>query len=271
VVARNERRTDEELEKEAVANEAAVAKEAEEEDNHDAEGADEDWGNASAAAKAADAGVRYLRGVTVVSAEWIGEDCRSMCRYGSAPLDTPSPCYVPRPVDRIECYVSCNYGRHLWDLPPVRICMRDLSSTGRAPGMHDDGQGDASSSAKAEAAMHLRYRWFARALLEGGRHAPCPAMSQLSAVLADKPSVLTDASWKGDRGGGAWRATALCLALEKAKVDSWAMLRDAWAANKDFLRKELLLWVSNRDKRPKEAVLDDKWPALLESAASPSS
>lgn len=258
VVARNERRTDEELEKEATANEAAVAREAEGDEG--GEGADDDWGTASAAAKAADAGVRYLRGVTVVTAEWVGEDCRSLCRYGSAPMDTPSPCYVPRPVDRIECFVSCSYGRHLWELPPVRISMRELAEAGR-----DDG----ATSAKAEAAMHVRYRWFARALLEGGRHAPCPAMSQLSGLLADKPSVLTETSWKGDRGGGAWRATALCLALEKARVDSWASLRAEWASHPNFLRKELLLWLSSRGKQPKDAALDAAWPALLESAASP--
>ncbi|GFR51443.1 hypothetical protein Agub_g13736, partial [Astrephomene gubernaculifera] len=167
----------------------------------------------------------YMAGLTAIEPEWLSECGTPLCRLSATPLPEPPATYRPPPLDSVVCWREARYGLHGWPLPPVM-------------GAHPEARERAAG--------------FAAALLEG-RVAPC--MTELRPHLMAAPSMLLRPELRG-----VVRVGELLSALTRAKVDSAASLRAAWAAQPALLQREVAAWLP----KTQHATLMRMWPVVAQ-------
>ena len=184
--------------------------------------------------------IAVMKRVTPIDPAWLGE-----VAAGSRLLTFGDPLDIPRPVydadrDEIMCSIVTKFGRHGWEVPPVkrglRSALADLAS--RSKHSPHYGPGD-------------EYRWFARFLLEGKVVAN---LEPLRDLLNDDPTVITSG-----KGSSSKKAVLLVSALESAGICTAQGLREHWVAADDtFLFKYLKHWV-RQDDTDKVRALQRLW------------
>jgi hypothetical protein len=196
------------------------------------------------------AGRCYMRDVTCVEAEWISRSrCPLLCTY-SKPLEDPAPKYDAK-TDRVVAWVNVSFGHgeKLWNLPILKIPFPSPLS---------------------------RIQHFCRLFLEGS---VCPALLPFRVFYTAKPSSLltlsesalslikkqrvTEAKAKSGKSAAAAApaSTKLISVLQvfvERDIDSKRKLADVWQKERDFLLREVLLWL----QPSKHAQLKALWPPL---------
>ena len=102
-----------------------------------------------------------LSGIVVIEPEWLALFAPGSCQF-SKPLEEPAPRYDPA-KDQIVCHCTATFGPHCWPIPAVEV---------EFPAGVD------------------RFRWFARALLDGS---VCPGLERFVPHLLSKPATMIKA------------------------------------------------------------------------------
>ncbi|KAJ6802266.1 ATP-dependent RNA helicase DEAH13-like [Iris pallida] len=153
----------------------------------------------------------YMHGATTVKPHWLVKYATSLCSF-SAPLTDPKPYYEPL-SDQVLCWVSPIFGRYNWQLPLHSLPVKDDL---------------------------LRSSVFACALLEG--HV-LPCMRSCHKFLAMPPSSVLRPEALGQRRVG---DLLNALKIGGERIDSRAMLREAWNENPQLLYSEIQHWFQER-------------------------
>ncbi|OQR98048.1 ATP-dependent RNA helicase [Achlya hypogyna] len=178
-----------------------------------------------------------MKTVTAIDAEWLYAIAQSspLCKL-SEPLAAPPPRYNAA-LDRVDCFVKPVYGVHQWELPVVTVGGVVNAVSGNERVEYPAGT--------------MRYRWFARCLLDGavvsGLLAYATRLKEPSASILRK---------KFDA-----KIQLLVMALERNGISSRRQLVAQWRKNPKYLLDELLKWVKD-DYR---GMLTKAWPALVQA------
>ncbi|XP_074596949.1 putative ATP-dependent RNA helicase kurz [Brevipalpus obovatus] len=167
----------------------------------------------------------FMRNIVAIEPEWLPIYARPMCTF-SKPLAEPVPQYDPVD-DCVKCTVHCTFGPHGWQIPDARIEYPDNLDT-------------------------VKYRWFARYLLEGKvvENLPCRNL------LLYQPKVMLGSYIKLLD-----HANKILESLFSAKICTKKQLISKWAKEPKYLFNEYCLWIPQAHRFD----VEDKWPPQLSS------
>lgn len=149
----------------------------------------------------------YIHGATGVKSDWLVNYAPAMCSFSSPHLD-PKPYYDPV-VDQVFCWVTPNFGPHLWQLPLYSIPIKDDME---------------------------RVAVYAYSLLEGQ---VLPCLKPVRKFMAASPSSILR-----PEASGVKRVGNLLNKLKSRKriIDSCKMLRKLWKDDPRTLFAEIQDW-----------------------------
>lgn len=120
--------------------------------------------------------VLTMKGVTAVDPAWLGAlSTGSRLLHMGAPLSSPAPQFNTE-QDTMLCSVTTKFGRHSWEITPVRVPWRQAFAS--------------QQSTNGSISLDDEYAWFARCLLEGK---VLPELDALRGMLRHETTVLTNA------------------------------------------------------------------------------
>jgi len=167
----------------------------------------------------------YMKGVVGVEPEWLAVYLPHTCRF-SKPQDEPPPRY-DRSAGRVVCHLTATFGPHYWPLPAVEL---------EYPAGLD------------------RYKWFARALLEGS---VCPKLKRFTVNLLSTPATMIK-TWANLQP----RTEILLKELLKQQACDKQSLQKALNKDKSYLCAAYCSWL------PQSYHIDVEklWPSLFSTS-----
>ncbi|XP_074640669.1 putative ATP-dependent RNA helicase DHX37 [Tubulanus polymorphus] len=148
----------------------------------------------------------YMKGITVVEAEWLPELAPSHCQF-SKPLEDPPPRYNTS-TDSVVCHMKASYGRCNWSLPTVELDYPKCIE---------------------------KYKWFGKALLDGE---VIQEFGRYKSLLLSLPVTMIK-SWAKLQP----RTETLLRALIEEDCSSKNMLLNIWRNKPNYLLSEFLTWI----------------------------
>ncbi|OQR90741.1 ATP-dependent RNA helicase, partial [Thraustotheca clavata] len=139
-----------------------------------------------------------MKTVTAIEPDWIYAIAQNspLCKL-SDPLPTPAPRYNAK-LDRIDCFVKPVYGVHQWELPVVQV---------------------------EYPAGTIRYRWFARCLLDG---TIVPSLLPFATRLKEPSASILRKQFDA-------KIQLLVMALERNNISSKSKLKQQWQRNPSLM------------------------------------
>ncbi|KAG7167518.1 ATP-dependent RNA helicase kurz-like [Homarus americanus] len=164
----------------------------------------------------------FMRNVTVIEPEWLAVFAPNLCTF-SPPLESPEPRY-DADRDKIVCHRTAKFGPASWEIPEVEVEYpygRDL------------------------------FNWVAYCFLIGHM---CSPLKNIVGHLYEPRTLVNPVAIRYRE-----QRESLLRALMSKDITNLAKLKEAWAADPNYLRREYLQWLQNKEVKGEVLKI---WPPL---------